>query len=95
MLGQPPTVSEDLPQLDQEPDVKIVNAIDVDTTNSDDPFDFVVKTVERACGEPLGGDDLIDFVLDEKLDEKDSLLMDGMVRDHHRFFAYSYVLCSA
>ena len=35
------------------------------------------------------------FMLDEKLDEKDSLLMDGMVRDHHRFFVYSYILCSA
>ncbi|KAI0778730.1 hypothetical protein BD413DRAFT_465182 [Trametes elegans] len=43
---------------------------------SDDSIGFAVKTVERACGDRLGSEDPTCIVLQEKLEEKDSMLMD-------------------
>ena len=41
---------------------------------------FAVTTINRTLGENFEGHDLVDPVLEEKLDEKDSLLMDGNVK---------------
>ncbi|KAI0361024.1 hypothetical protein OH77DRAFT_1585206 [Trametes cingulata] len=69
MLGQPPTEHDashsiiGLPVTDENP-------------SSDDSIAFAVKTVEHACGDRIDGDDPVEFILKEKLDEKDGLLMD-------------------
>ena len=51
--------------------------LDVGPSSSDDSVSFAVKTIVQTYGEVLPGDDPADIILEEKLDEKDSLLMDG------------------
>ncbi|KAI0828957.1 hypothetical protein BC628DRAFT_1182504 [Trametes gibbosa] len=65
MLGQAPTVL-DVP----------VTVSDIALPSSDDTIAFAVKTIERSCGDGLGSEDPANLILKEKLDEKDSMLMD-------------------
>ncbi len=48
-----------------------------DPLSSDDFIMSAVQAVERACGDRVGDEDPINLILEEKLDEKDGLLMDG------------------
>ncbi|KAI0800724.1 hypothetical protein C8Q74DRAFT_1364412 [Fomes fomentarius] len=64
MLGQPPTAL-DAPSRERG-----------DIPSSDDTVVFAIKTIEDACGVKLEDDNPSSFVLKEKLDEKDSMLMD-------------------
>ncbi|KAI9068681.1 hypothetical protein FKP32DRAFT_1641905 [Trametes sanguinea] len=66
VLGHPPSILPDIiPQLN-----------DASGPNSDDTITYAVRTVELACGNLLGSEDLAHLILSEKLDEKDGLLMD-------------------
>ncbi|KAI0639961.1 hypothetical protein C8Q77DRAFT_1045891 [Trametes polyzona] len=44
--------------------------------HNEDSITFAVTAVERACGDRIGNEDPTLFILQEKLDEKDSMLMD-------------------
>ncbi|KAI8995275.1 hypothetical protein BD414DRAFT_410707 [Trametes punicea] len=44
--------------------------------SSDDSIGFAIKTVERACGDNVSSEDPACLILQEKLEEKDGLLMD-------------------
>lgn len=45
--------------------------------SSDDSIAFAIKTIEHTCGDGLNNEDPAHFILQEKLDEKDGMLMDG------------------
>ena len=71
MLGQPPSeASHDEIQI--RPTGRGEGAI-----SSDDSVTFAAKTIERAYGGSLGGDDPYHLILGEKIDEKDEHLMNG------------------
>ena len=88
MLGQPPTVVDDPPRAAES---RICTAmIADDTLNSDDSITCAVKAVELACGDRLGDEDPISLILEERLDEKDGLLMDGTVSSFHASKMYPH-----
>ncbi|KAL1951153.1 hypothetical protein VTO73DRAFT_302 [Trametes versicolor] len=58
------------------PEVIAGSSSDDTHPSSDDSIAFAVKTVERACGDRVGSEDPRHFILLEKLDEKDGMLMD-------------------
>ncbi|KAL7285548.1 hypothetical protein ACG7TL_000652 [Trametes sanguinea] len=62
VLGHPPSILPD--SID-----------DTGGPSSDDPVACAVRSVERACGNLLGGEDPAHIILSEKLDEKEGLLM--------------------
>ncbi|KAH9913316.1 uncharacterized protein BXZ73DRAFT_106964 [Epithele typhae] len=75
MLGQPPTEAEVLPAADdaQNP---ATGRREIRILNSDDTDDFILKAVEKACGGPLSDYDPFRPILEEKLDETESIFMD-------------------
>lgn len=69
LLGQPSVL--DVPEV-------VAGSLGDDTNpSSDDSIAFAVKTVERACGDRVGSEDPRHYILLEKLDDKDGMLMDG------------------
>ncbi|PIL31443.1 hypothetical protein GSI_06144 [Ganoderma sinense ZZ0214-1] len=70
MLGQPPTEASNHDKIQ----IRVTDRGDV-AMSSDDSFTFATKTVERACGGFLGGNDPYSLILEEKVDEKDEHLM--------------------
>lgn len=75
MLGQPPSI-DDPPGATGS--LSRAGRPAEDTLSSDDSITFAVKAVERACGDRLGDEDPISLILEETLDDKDGMLMNGM-----------------
>ncbi|RPD65120.1 hypothetical protein L227DRAFT_607705 [Lentinus tigrinus ALCF2SS1-6] len=73
MLGQPPSVVDDLPRAADSPS-RTDRPVD-DGLSSDDSITFAMKVVERACDDRLGDQNPIALILEERLDEKDGMLM--------------------
>lgn len=74
MLGQPPTAFDAPSVIGLSRSGKRG-----DIPSSDDTVVFAIKAIEDACGVKLEDDNPNSFVLEEKLDEKDTMLMDGMM----------------
>ncbi|OJT04460.1 hypothetical protein TRAPUB_4730 [Trametes pubescens] len=68
LLGQPSVLDV--------PEITAGSSDDDAHPSSDDSITFAIKAVERACGDRVGSEDPRHFILMEKLDEKDGMLMD-------------------
>ena len=75
MLGQPPSAVDDTSALGLS---RMMCGHQVNgEASSDDSITFATKAIERACGDTIKEEDPISLILEEKLDERDSMLMDG------------------
>lgn len=72
MIGQAASVTNGHSEIDTDDRRRVSK--DLDSEGSDWDLDTVIQ---RVCGESLGDEDFKDLILKEKLDEKDSMLMDG------------------